>query len=320
MGWPTDSACTMDIVPVPERPLAARTAMALGRRGYIRARGVWLGRDEGGYYFEEVEPEWFEQQERHGWPDQQRPFEERKKLVASTYLVNHLLWLSSIRSINEHNSDFYVHISPQVFNHRTFDKRTNFESIASRYRATLPTLVLPSDLEQLPFQAVLDLRMELSVARLNFRKEVETVINDYAKASDERSLDRLNGVLLEMARQRFEDTKKTITAARLKTTLKAIGLTLTPPAIISCISSMLDIGLFVPAALVAAVAFGAAEVLSLKDMAGVEERKSPWAYLTAIEAKTQRSRWQWFWRDSAVELFDDEAFVERMARPDPIYM
>ena len=240
-------------------------------------------------------------------------------MVASTHVVNHLLWLASVRAINEHRADFYAHISPQVFNHQALDKRANFEHKASQYRATLPTLALPDDFEELPFEKLLAVRAELNVARLAFRKEVESLLKDYAAAADENSLRKVERDLLDLAKQRFEDSKKTFAAARLKTTLKAVGLTLAPPAAAAALGSMLDIALFTPAAIVAAVAFGAAEVFSLRDMAGVEERKSPWAYLTGIEAKTHKSRWKWAWKEPEVELFEDEQFLERMARPDPMY-
>ena len=92
-------------------------------------------------------------------------------------------------------------------------------------------------------------------------------------------LQKVKDRIIELAKERVEETKKTYERAKLEMIIKTFGVSIAPPAIVASVASALGIGLFAPGGIAAAFSIFAAGKLIEWDQARSERNKSPWSYV-----------------------------------------
>jgi hypothetical protein len=95
-------------------------------------------------------------------------------------------------------------------------------------------------------------------------------VDQYSKTAFKGTLESVKKQSEKLEKERINETKKTYQHANQKMVLKGFGMSLTPPAIASLIASALDIGIFAPAGIVAAVGLVGAGLLVACDEAKSE--------------------------------------------------
>jgi hypothetical protein len=129
---------------------------------------------------------------------------------------------------------------------------------------------------------IAEFRSNTAAKRLIFQKAVQDLIHEFAGLSGEGQIKKLTDRLVDIAKERIAHTQQSYRLARLEYVTKTMGLTLGPPAIAGSVASMLNIGIFVPAGIAAAVALCAAQFLISKEKADLDRQKSPWAYVLSL--------------------------------------
>ena len=94
----------------------------------------------------------------------------------------------------------------------------------------------------------------------------------------EGQLDLLRKQIVELARAKIEETKKIYSRANLKSIVQTLG----PPALAASIASLLDVGIIVPAGIVATLGMFAADKLIDIDKTRTESKYSPWSYVINV--------------------------------------
>jgi hypothetical protein len=154
-----------------------------------------------------------------------------------------------------------------------------------RHRASLTTrllrLYLPENLATVPFERILELRNDLSLARAKYQMAVQDLVTELLAVSSASEATRLEARAMALAADRVDYALTTYKRARTTVTLKALGATLLP-ASVSSLASMLGIGLFEPAALAAGVAAVTATYLSEKESARATFERDPWSYVGRV--------------------------------------
>lgn len=138
---------------------------------------------------------------------------------------------------------------------------------------------LPKNYTTIDPLRIAEFRSESGPQRLRYQKEIQSVVREFAEVASERELQSLTSKIIDIAKDRVEETHKTFRRARLDTVVKSFGLTVTPPAIMTSVASALEIGLIAPVSIAAAMSLFAAARLIELDKAAMERRKSPWSYV-----------------------------------------
>jgi hypothetical protein len=148
------------------------------------------------------------------------------------------------------------------------------EVAVSVLQAYLPNNFLAIDLEHLA-----EFRAEFATQRLKYEKEVQSLVTEFAGVASEGQLEAMKKRILDIAKERVEETRKTYQRAKLEMVINTFGITLTPPALAASIASILGIGIFAPAGIAAALSVFAAKSLLSWNKAKSEKSKSPWSYV-----------------------------------------
>jgi hypothetical protein len=70
----------------------------------------------------------------------------------------------------------------------------------------LPTF-LPDNLRGIELHRLADLRQSMATSRLRYRKDIDALIQDYGKLASEGDLLALRQRVVDIAKQRIEDTR-----------------------------------------------------------------------------------------------------------------
>jgi len=142
---------------------------------------------------------------------------------------------------------------------------------------------LPEDLSSLEPSRIKDLRENLSVEKLKFQAEIQSLVDKYGKVSSVGELETVKRQIIAIATQQVDDVKKTFKRSKLKLALNTFSLSLTPPALVASVASMLGLGIVAPVAIATALSLFAAGALIDWNEAKSTKEDSPWSYIFNVE-------------------------------------
>jgi hypothetical protein len=152
-------------------------------------------------------------------------------------------------------------------------------AVVGHVGTSLMRAYLPKDIGNLPANKIAEFRARTETDRIKFQKAIQSLVNDYSSVSSAEGLERLKRMAVELAREKVEGTRKAYSSIRIETTLKALGTSLAPPALVSWLSSVLHLGLFAPAAIAATLALFGAQMLSDREKMRSDADKDSWSYV-----------------------------------------
>jgi hypothetical protein len=147
--------------------------------------------------------------------------------------------------------------------------------------AVLSTYV-PKDLSRLDPVRIADCRAALSIERLKYQQEIQSLVDQFSNVVSEDSYTTLRQELIEIAHERISGTKKAYRASRLDLATKTLSISLTPPAVATAAASALDIGAIAPAGLGVLLSLFAVGTFIQWSGARAERRQEPWTYVLAV--------------------------------------
>ena len=154
---------------------------------------------------------------------------------------------------------------------------------ARSVRAQVATAVLeaylPADFDDLALERLAGFRADFATLRLRYQSEIQSMVREFSDVASEGQLEVIKDRIIELAKERIEETTEAYRRAQLKTVVKVFGISLTPPAVATSIASALGIGLFAPAAIAAAVSLFGLELLIDRGEARSARTNSPWSYV-----------------------------------------
>jgi hypothetical protein len=133
---------------------------------------------------------------------------------------------------------------------------------------------------------IAEIRSGLATQRLKYDKAIQSLCDEFAKVVSEGELGKLKDRIIEIAKEKVEETTSVYKRAKLEMMIQGFAISLTPPAIASSIASILGIGIFAPAGIAAALSIFAAKSLIDWDKARSERSKSPWSYVLDVAKQT----------------------------------
>jgi hypothetical protein len=148
---------------------------------------------------------------------------------------------------------------------------------------------LPEGFADLAPDKLADLRAGLAAGRLKYQATVQELTSELAKVASEGELATIRAAVEEVAQERVEETERSYRRANLKTVVEGVGMTLTPPAVVTSVASALGIGLFGPVGVAAAISLFGAGALLAHIQARAERSSSPWSYVLDVAQRTQRA-------------------------------
>ena len=152
-------------------------------------------------------------------------------------------------------------------------------SVRGEVATTVLQAYLPKNFSNLEVKRIAEFRKEFAAQRLAYQSAVQSIVDEHAKVASEGELESVKRNIVELAKQKVDDTQRTYRRANQEMVVKAVTVSLTPPAIATAIGSALGIGIFGPAGIVAALSILGAKLLLDRDKANTERAKSPWSYV-----------------------------------------
>lgn len=138
---------------------------------------------------------------------------------------------------------------------------------------------VPKNIEEIDTGKIVDFRNEHEIARVKFQKAIHDLTRDFSQTFSEKEFAYNKKILLEMAKERVEETTKTYRRAKIEICLKAFEFGFAPPAILTFIASALGIGIFAPAAIAASVGLFGVKVFLEHNKVKQTVKDSPWSYV-----------------------------------------
>jgi hypothetical protein len=155
----------------------------------------------------------------------------------------------------------------------------DFRTLRGEIATSVLEAYLPKDFFSLDPQRIADYRIEFATQRLKYEKEIQSIVREFGEVASEGQLGKIKDRIVDLARERVEETKKTYQRAKLESIIKTFSVTIAPPAIIASVASSLGIGLFTPSSIAATLSLLAATKLLEWDKARSDRNKSPWSYV-----------------------------------------
>ena len=142
---------------------------------------------------------------------------------------------------------------------------------------------LPENLIILEPSRIKDLRSSLSVEKLKFQTEIQSLIDKYGKVSSVGELETVKRDIIEIATKQIEDVKKTFKRSNQMLVLKTFNISLAPPALAASVASLLGLAIIPPLAIAGVISLFAAGAYI--DYIGSKEKvsDSPWSYILNVE-------------------------------------
>ncbi|HUL31141.1 MAG TPA: hypothetical protein VLZ03_11875 [Thermodesulfobacteriota bacterium] len=138
---------------------------------------------------------------------------------------------------------------------------------------------MPKNIEDIDTEKIIDFRNEHEIARVKFQKAIHDLTKDFSQTFSEKEFVYNQKILLDMAKERVEETKKTYRRAKIEICLKAFEFGFAPPAILTFIASALGIGIFAPAGIAASVGLFGTKVFLEHNKVKQTVKDSPWSYV-----------------------------------------
>lgn len=161
----------------------------------------------------------------------------------------------------------------------------NYNSLSGEVSKTVLEAFLPKDLSKINFEQIKEIKSKLSSSRLRYQNEIQSLCNEFEKVGSQGAIEKIKDGIVAIANEKIEETKKAYKYAKVETIITTLGVTLTPPALITSVASILGIGIFSPAGLIAAFS----STVGLKYLefrkAKLEKIYSPWSYVLEIDKR-----------------------------------
>jgi hypothetical protein len=129
----------------------------------------------------------------------------------------------------------------------------NEQGIGADVATAILEAYLPSDPSTLDPRRIREFRETFGTKRLKFQVAVQELVKKCSEVSSETEMDRIARSATELAKEQVEAAKQTYRRAQIDMVVKTIGVSLTPPAVLTYLASALGIGLFPPAGIAAAL-------------------------------------------------------------------
>ena len=107
---------------------------------------------------------------------------------------------------------------------------------------------VPENFFSMDIQRLSDFRSAMSASRLNFETEVSSLCARYTSMTSDSELDKLKEQVIELGKQRVSAVMKEYKRAKIKAVAKSIAITVAPAAFLKAVTSMLNLGIYEPAA------------------------------------------------------------------------
>jgi len=157
-----------------------------------------------------------------------------------------------------------------------------------RARAKITSRILetfiPQNLESLEIGAIIELREALATHRLRYATGIHAIVDEFSKVASPEELEKLGERIVAIAQQRIEETRNAYRRANLAAVVRAVGISIIPSSVTS-LGSLLGTGVFLPAAVAAAVVLASADFLVQREKACAELAASPWSYVIELERR-----------------------------------
>jgi hypothetical protein len=141
---------------------------------------------------------------------------------------------------------------------------------------------VPDNLDSISPERLAEFRKEFSLQRRKYQKDIQAVTDEFLKVSSEDEFDRVKGTIVEIANERVRDVQQAYGRAKVAMVPKALGLSLTPPALATSIASLLGVGIFAPVGVAAAIALFGFTAAVEWNKAKSERDKSAWSYVLDV--------------------------------------
>ena len=155
----------------------------------------------------------------------------------------------------------------------------NKASLRGEVATAVLELYLPENFQKLSPGCINEVRKELAGQRLKYQQAIQRLCEEFEVIASEGQLENMKDRLIDLAKERIEETKKTYKRARLDIAIRTLSVSLTPPALATSIASALGVGIFAPAGIATALSLFAATTLLNLDKARDERAKRPWSYV-----------------------------------------
>ncbi|MEJ7677206.1 MAG: hypothetical protein WKG06_04900 [Segetibacter sp.] len=155
----------------------------------------------------------------------------------------------------------------------------NYRALRGDVTTAILQAYLPENFHSLDIQVINEFRTDFAAQRLKFEKEIQSVCKELGDVASEGELANVKERIVELAKDRVEEVKKTYRRSKIEMIVKAFGVSIAPPAILTSVASALSIGIFAPAAIVSAISILVATKLIELDKAKSDKDKSPWSYV-----------------------------------------
>jgi hypothetical protein len=139
---------------------------------------------------------------------------------------------------------------------------------------------LPANVGGLDIAQIGEIRSEMRASRLEYHAEITALVEQLTKGvSSEANFSKVRNDIVEIATQRVEETRRTYSRAKVDVAVKALTVSLAPPALATWLASSLGIAIFAPAGLAAGLALLGKKLLSDLQAAKEQRASSPWSYV-----------------------------------------
>lgn len=149
---------------------------------------------------------------------------------------------------------------------------------------------VPKGFESMEPQRIAEFRQAFSAQRLKFNREVQAICREFGDVASEGELQQVKDRIVAIANERIAEVRQTYERGRLEIVTKSLSISLAPPALVSTLASVLDVGIFAPGAIAGALSLIAAKTLADTAQARMERKKSPWSYALDSASLSARPR------------------------------
>jgi hypothetical protein len=144
---------------------------------------------------------------------------------------------------------------------------------------------IPKDLASVDPGLLRALRDDLSISRLRYQKDVQALVDEFAKLFSEHDLQGAKKRILEVAESRLEETKKAYARSRLDGAIKTFSVAVAPPVALASLTSALNVGLFMPAAIGATLSLLIAQRLLESEKKRADRRDAAFSYVFDVNKR-----------------------------------
>lgn len=162
----------------------------------------------------------------------------------------------------------------------------NNSPLASDVNTAILQAYVPADIDTIEAERILACREKLADKRLAYQQAIEAICSEFSAITSEGELMNFKPRVVDLAKQRIEDTRSAYREAKIEIALRSFGISLAPPAVAGLLASVLNLGIWLPGAIVSAFSIFSAKALIDWRRSSREYNKSAWSYVLDIERKT----------------------------------